>query len=741
MYAELVVSNNTDQTDQLYTYKTGTLEVAIGDQVFIPFGRGKGLTQGYVFNVSKETTIPNNKLKAIEAIAEKGVLSSQQIKLCLWMRKNYLCRYIEAIQCFVPNFSQNGQPKMQTYYSVNEATQLERVSEILKRAPKQKELLELLLEVGMLSRKELLNEYGFTPSHIKGLKERGFIEEKAEAFFRTPNSSMDETHKTPHLLTQEQEKIVTHIKEQGMNQKDNTILIQGVTGSGKTELYMHLIHEVLKSGKNALVLVPEIALTIQTIQRFRGRFGRQHIAVVHSKLSEGERYDEWHRIKTKGVRVVIGVRSALFAPLKNIGIIVIDEAHEGTYKSEIAPRYDAIDLARKMGQLNHALVVLGSATPSLISNYRAEAGLYKKYVLKERYNQVPLPKTEIVDMAEELKRGNKTIFSLTLYEKITQALKENKQVILFLNRRGYATFVSCRSCGYVAKCPTCDISLTYHQGRDHLSCHFCGYEMVPPKNCPDCNSRHIKYFGLGTEKVEEIAREIFPQARVGRLDIDSTRKKGAMEKTLEKFEKGEINLLVGTQLVAKGLDFKEVAVVGILAADMSLNIPDYRSKERTFQLITQVAGRSGRGTTQGNVVIQTYTPHHFAITTASNHDYDAFYKEEIENRKHLIYPPFSNIIYIVVSDKNKALAWNSMVAFARDLKEMKKTIEGIYILGPQVAPISKINDFHRYQIIMKVDAKSYKKVLETLERMKHKKTNGHYGKSRISIDFNPFSFM
>lgn len=741
MYAELVVRNNTDQTDRLYTYKTGALEVAIGDRVSIPFGRGKGLTQGYVFNVSQETTVPINKLKAIEAIEEKGILSPVQIKLCLWMRKSYLCRYIEAINCFVPNFSQKGQPKMQTYYSINETIQLEAVSETLKRAPKQKELLALLADMGVLSRKELLNEYGFTPSHIKGLKERGFIEEQAEALLRTPNPSMDETHKTPHPLTEEQGKIVKQIKEKGMDLKNNTVLIQGVTGSGKTELYMHLIHEVLKSGKNALVLVPEIALTIQTIQRFRGRFGRQHIAIVHSKLSEGERYDEWHRIKTEEVRVVIGVRSALFAPLKNIGIIVIDEEHEGTYKSEVAPKYDAIDLARRMGQLNYALVVLGSATPSLISNYRAESGLYTKYELKERYNQVPLPKTEIVDMAEELKRGNKTIFSLTLYEKITQALKDNKQVILFLNRRGYATFVSCRSCGYVAKCPTCDISLTYHQGRGHLSCHFCGYEMGPPKNCPDCNSRHIKYFGLGTEKVEEMAKNVFPQARVGRLDIDSTRKKGEMEKTLDQFGKGEINLLVGTQLVAKGLDFKEVAVVGILAADMSLNIPDYRSKERTFQLITQVAGRSGRGTTQGNVVIQTYTPHHFAVMTASNHDYDAFYKEEIENRKQLIYPPFSNIIYIVVSDKNKALGLNSITAFAQDLKEMKKNIDGIYLLGPQVAPISKINDFYRYQIIMKVDVKSYKKVLETLERMKHKKTNGYYGNSRISIDFNPFNFM
>lgn len=430
-------------------------------------------------------------------------------------------------------------------------------------------------------------------------------------------------------------------------------LLQGVTGSGKTEVYMRLIERVLKGGQTAIMMVPEISLTKQIVDRFVGRFGAAQIALFHSGLSPGERHDEWQRVKSGEAKIAVGARSAIFAPLTNVGVAILDEEHEATYKSDMSPKYDTLELAIKRTKKSGGLVVLGSATPSVVSYERSERGVYRRLELNERYNKVELPSVECVDMRRELAGGNTTMISKRLFEEMNRTLSEGEQVILFMNRRGYQTFVSCRECGHVAECPTCGISLTYHKGDRALVCHYCGHKEPLPKVCPSCASRYIKGFGTGTEKVEEVIGELFPDMSVGRLDLDVMKKKGALERTLEDFGKGRTRILVGTQVVAKGLDFRHVGLVGVVSADVLLNIPDYRAPERAFQLITQAAGRAGRGDKKGKVIIQTYTPGHYAVRTAADQDYRAFYRAEMERRKRYLYPPFADILQVVFGGKKE----------------------------------------------------------------------------------------
>ncbi len=502
----------------------------------------------------------------------------------------------------------------------------------------------------------------------------------------------------PHVLTDEQSKALKLIEESIDNKEHKTFLLHGITASGKTEVYLQAIDLVLKKGRQAIMLVPEISLTPQTIERFVSRFGRE-VAVIHSKLTPAHKFLEWRKIKEGRANIVVGARSAIFAPVSNPGLIIIDEEHETTYKQDDVPRYHARDVAEERARLNNCPLVLGTATPSLEAYYKAKHGEYKLIRLTKRIDERLLPKVKIVDMRMELATRKKiTIFSKVLLDAVDKAIKAGKQVIIFLNRRGFSTFVNCKSCGLVLKCKRCDAVLVYHFEEKSLVCHYCGYKMAPPDICPKCRSGYIRYFGLGTERVESEMSHSFSHAHIARMDSDTTKKSGSHDRILGEFKTGNVNLLVGTQMIAKGLDFPQVTLVGVVSADISLNIPDFRASERTFNLLTQVAGRAGRGDAGGEVVIQTYTPHHYAILTAAKHDYEKFYQEEIVARKELLFPPFINLVKLTVRARNDELASRAARELAEAIRIEDKDAK---IGGPAPAMISRIRGYFRYNIILK----------------------------------------
>lgn len=502
-------------------------------------------------------------------------------------------------------------------------------------------------------------------------------------------------------LTIEQKAAVLKIGLAVKQHRQENFLIHGVTGSGKTEVYMQVIAQVLAEGKAAIMLVPEIALTKQILDRFIGRFGKSAIAVLHSKLTTRERYDEWVRIRNGEVKIVIGARLGVFAPLENLGVIIMDEEHESTYKSDMTPKYETVDIAFKRLMYYQGVLIMGSATPSVVSYQRAKEGIYQLIELKKRYNDNPLPKVELIDMREELKAGNMTIFSDRLFQQMKLTLDKGQQIILFLNRRGYSTFISCRECGEVMKCPECGISLVYHKSENAGVCHYCGKRFVIPKSCPKCDSKYIKYFGTGTEKVEEFTKELFPDHVVERLDLDTAKNSREINRIVNGFSKGKTDILIGTQLVAKGLDFKNVGLVGVVAADVSLNIPDYRSTERTFQLVTQVAGRAGRGDEEGLVIVQSYTPDNFALTTAANHDYEQFFETEIKMREFMDYPPFTDLIMVEFTSKDEQLAMDAADACRMYLSKCPIEHDAEQIFAPKLSSNFKGKDSFRYYILIK----------------------------------------
>ncbi|WP_129596352.1 primosomal protein N' [Anaerophilus nitritogenes] len=616
------------------------------------------------------------------------------------------------------------------------------LDQISNRAVKQREAISYLMDKKEVEWNEFKKEKNVSLGTLKALEEKGLIQIHMVQNRRDPYERMDieKTYKLP--LTKEQMhamgKIVPFIKKEIYR----TFLIHGVTGSGKTEVYMRLIDEVLNKSKEAIVLVPEISLTTQMIERFKGRFGNQ-VAILHSKLSLGERYDEWVRIKEGEVKIAIGARSAVFAPFQNLGIIIVDEEHEYTYKSEYTPKYHAIDVAKFRCQENNALLLLGSATPSLESYTKGLDGEYEKIEMLYRFNKNPLPQVEIVDMREELERGNKSIFSKKLYHAIEENLNKKEQIILFLNRRGYSTFISCRKCGYVVKCPHCEISLTYHADTHKAHCHYCGFIQNPPSLCPKCSSKYIKYFGVGTEKIERITKKYFPNANVARLDLDTTTKKGSMDQIIERFKKRELDILIGTQMIAKGLDFPNVTLVGVIAGDTSLNLPDFRASEKTFQLITQVAGRAGRGDLLGNVIVQTYEPEHFSIQAAKKHDYKSFYYEEILLRREFLYPPYTVIFTILFSGIKEREVIEGANDFTQKLKEhiLKHNIDSKEIVfGAHPAPLSKIKEKYRWQTIIKCKLVDQKTIKGIINDMKHSESS-YFSSVNMSIDINPISMM
>ncbi len=484
-------------------------------------------------------------------------------------------------------------------------------------------------------------------------------------------------------LTEEQQHVLDRMQQSIHADRHELFLLKGVTGSGKTEVYMQLIRQVTEHGKTAIMLVPEISLTKQIIERFAGRFGAENLAVFHSRLSAGERYDEWQRVRRGDAKIVVGARSAVFAPLENVGIVILDEEHESTYKSDMSPKYDTLEIAIKRTRPSGGIIVMGSATPSVVSYERSRRGIFTLLELKERYNKVKLPRMEVVDMRPELAMGNTSVISRRLHEAMEQTLAKNQQVILFMNRRGYQTFVSCRACGHVMECPKCGISLTYHKGARQLVCHYCDHREPMPQRCPSCASPYIKGFGTGTEKVVETIEDLFPGVSAARLDLDAMKHKGALEKTLDAFANGEIKVLVGTQVVAKGLDYRNVGLVGIISCDVLLNIPDYRAPERAFQLITQAAGRAGRGDEQGTVIIQTYTPSHYAVRAAAAQDYEAFFAQEVERRRQFGYPPFTDIIQVVFGGKDAGALKSAARAWRRQLIEEGAAATDIVLAGSQ----------------------------------------------------------
>ena len=605
--------------------------------------------------------------------------------------------------------------------------------DIKKNASKQKEIFQLLKENPGISLSKLKNVCGECDSTVKTMNKKGYVRIEEIDEYRKVDSKV--YSEKIHVLSQDQLNALANIRSFFSQGKD--VVLHGVTGSGKTEVYLELIEECLSKGKDAIMLVPEIALTPQMVSRFKNRFG-ESIAVMHSRLSEGEKYDEWRKIKAGIVKVAIGARSAVFAPFKDLGIIIIDEEHEHTYKSEIRPKYLTREVAEKRCQLEAARLLMGSATPSMETYYRARVGELGLAELPRRVNRSPMPEVEVVDMREELKSGNKTIFSNSLTEAILDTLKSGNQMILFLNRRGHSTFVSCRQCGIVMKCPRCSITLTYHMKSEKLVCHYCGYERDNPATCPKCKSDKIKYFGVGTQKLEKEFQRKFSVKNVLRMDADTTSRKHSHQEILDKYRRREANVLLGTQMISKGLDFPDVTLVGVIAADTSLNLPDFRSGERTFQMIAQVAGRSGRAEKKGRVIVQTYSPEHYSIEYARYHDYKGFYEKEIMLRKELGYPPFSSLANIVISGtvENEVIKYANEISLLLD--DSIKKHEDVEKLGPVAATISRIKNRFRWQIVIK--GKSEKVMRAILGDLCESCGDGQSNAS-ISLDLNPQSML
>lgn len=590
---------------------------------------------------------------------------------------------------------------------------------------------------------DLLDLLSVHRQSITSLQKKKLVTLEFKDYYRQPEHIFTQQSKKVKL-NEEQISAVQKITSEMFNDDKKPYMINGVTGSGKTEVYMEIIEYALEQGLDSIFLVPEISLTPQVIDRLKNRFG-SIVGVFHSKLSEGQRHDVYRAVREGRVRILIGPRSALFAPFNSLGVIIIDEFHEGSYKSEQNPKFSTIEVAKFIGLKNKVSVVLGSATPSVDEYYRAKSGQYNLINIRQRANKKPLPKIEVVDMKKELTNGNKSIFSFRLQEEIKRTVESGNQVILFLNRRGYANFVSCRSCGFLFQCENCDISLTYHKESNTGRCHYCGYEVKIPKKCPECDSEYLKPFGVGTQKIEEELQEIFPNVNILRVDKDNTSKKGSLEEILNKFESGEAQILIGTQMISKGLDFANVTLVGILSADMMLNFPDFKSFESTFQLVTQVSGRAGRAEKEGNVILQTYDTNHYAIRRAINYDFDGFYEDEIKIRKAFGYTPFNNMLSVVISGKNEKTViesaknmYNSIVY----LLENRGINNFDFILGPNPCSISKIDKNYRWQLLFKDDNIEINLLKGIIKYICITKREVVFRKGvNISIDINPNSVL
>ncbi|WP_455058447.1 replication restart helicase PriA [Jutongia sp.] len=742
IFADVIVDISVKSLDRPFQYivpEEMIDDAVIGAMVIIPFGSGNRELKGYIIGLSGEAKFDVERTKAIKEIVKQGVVAeSHLLSLAYWIKENYGSTMNDAIKAVLPVRREIKKKVSKTVYPCQTRSELEQTMQEFAKKHNQARVrvLQALLnqedfEQG-IPYERLKQEAGTTMAVLHGLEEKDIVSVTEERQYRNPVTRAGGRDQAP-VLNEQQRNIVDTVTGDYRQGIRKTYLIHGVTGSGKTEVYMGIIEQVIAEHKQVIVLIPEIALTFQTVNRFYRRFG-ERVSVMHSRLSQGEKFDQFERAKAGEIDIMIGPRSALFTPFEHLGLIVMDEEHETSYQSEMPPKYHAREVAVHRASMVGASVILGSATPSLESYYRAQKGRYTLFTLTKRAGGASLPKVWVTDLREELERKNRSIFGGKLMEFMQDRLAKKEQIILFLNRRGYAGSVSCRKCGEVIKCPHCSVSMTAHMryGRlEHLVCHYCGYQAPMPALCPKCQSRYIGTFGIGTQKVEQLVRERFPQARVLRMDADTTTGKEGHEKILQDFAAGSADILIGTQMIVKGHDFPNVTLVGILAADLSLNVGDFRAAERTYQLLAQAAGRAGRGEKPGDVVLQTYQPEHYSIVSAAKQDYLGFYEQELIQRQILHYPPVSNILGVLVLSEQRGHAQE----FADMLAEQMRQYEQVVILGPAPASLAKAKDVYRYVIYAKcADYRILRQIKNGLEQ--YMKAQETYRDCRLQFDFN-----
>ncbi len=739
-YAEVIINSNARALNRIFDYIVPMdfeEKIKVGTRVFVPLGNKKKLEDGFVINIKATSEFAN---KEIAKISEEQSLTENNIILAKLMARKYFCNISECIKLMLPpgtggkELENRAKEKTGSFVFLKE--DIEKIDFLINtgkiKSEKHIRVLNFLKENDGIYISDLECIAEVSKAIIKTLEKNGYIEILQKQIERNPFINKKIEKDKPKVLNEEQKRCFEAINFCIQNNEYSKNLIYGITGSGKTEIYLWLIESAIKENKTAIVLVPEISLTPQMVDRFLARFG-ENIAVLHSKLSIGERYDEWKKIESGQAKIVIGARSAIFAPVKNLGIIIIDEEHDMSYKSDMTPRYNAKDLAGYLAKQNNCPLVLGSATPDIEDYKQALDRDISLYKLTKRANNMKLPEVEIVDLRFELANGNKSMLSIKLQKEIQKNIENGKQTILFLNRRGYSTFVMCRECGYVAKCKNCNISLTYHNSGNKLKCHYCGFEMSSLKTCPECESKKIKYFGTGTQKLEDEVTRIFPAATKIRMDIDTVSKKNSHEEILKKFKEENMDILIGTQMVVKGHHFPNVTLVGVITADSNLNSEDYKAVEKTFQTLVQVAGRSGREE-KGKVIIQTYNPDHYAIEYAKKQDYDLFYNAEIDLRKKLNYPPFCDIILIRFNGENlseiKTIA-NKVYKKLNDINNNE-----FFVYKPVPSPIDRIKNKYRWRIILKCKLTS-----NIINIIQYGIENINLKDTSIVVDINPNNMM
>ncbi len=740
MVAEVIINSTAKKLNRTFDYNIPAEMqelVQIGSKVLVPFGRFKQLEEAHVVKIKEKSEY---EIKDIAKV-ETG-LTDKQIKLANWIAKRYFCNVSECIKLMqTPGTKAKDVNKRIQDKKINVVYLKKTIQEIdfdietkVLKSEKQIKILNFVKKNEGCTIPEIEMFTDCSRAIANTLIKNGYLEVSEKKIERNPLQNKQIKNTSKLKLTEEQQNAFQQVSYAIDNNAYNQFLLYGVTGSGKTEVYLQLIDKVVKQDKTAIVLVPEISLTPQMLDRFISRFGKETIAVLHSKLSIGERHDEWEKIKEGKAKIVIGARSAIFAPVQNLGIIIIDEEHDSSYKSESSPKYNAKEIAKKIAKEENIPLLLGSATPDLSTYYKAQQGKITILELTKRANNSSLPKVEIIDLKQELANGNRSMLSFELYQSIEENLKNKLQTILFLNRRGYSTFIMCRNCGYTVKCKNCNISMTYHSYENKLKCHYCGYEEKLVKTCPECGSDKIRYFGTGTQKLEQEIHKQFPQAKTIRMDVDTVTKKNSHEEILNKFKNEDVDILIGTQMVVKGHHFPKVTLVGVIAADSSLNIDDYRATERTFQILTQVAGRAGRENLPGKVIIQSYNPENFSIQNAQKQDYEEFYQTEIALRKQLKYPPFCDIIIIGFnSSSEEEIKKVANIAYEEVEKNLNK--DEFKVFKPMPSPIDKIQNKYRWRIIIKGNMnEEANNVLNNLLKNIYDKD---FKNTKISIDVNP----
>lgn len=738
MYANIIIDITHEKLDKIFQYRVPkTLEnvVQVGTEVIVPFGRSNRETKGYIVGFSETADYDEGKVKELLRCEPKAVgIEAKMVVLAAWMKEHYGGTMIQALKTVLPiKRQENIQQKRKVRLLLERECAEEKLEQFLHKNQKARaRVLAGLLDEPEQDYEWITKKLNVTLSVLRALEEQGVLVIESEDVFRNPVKQRNIERKEV-VYTEEQRAAIETFWMEYRNGMRGTYLVYGVTGSGKTEVYIEMIRRVLQEGKQAIVLIPEIALTYQTVLRFYGKFGNR-VSILNSRLSVGERSDQMERVKRGEVDVMIGPRSALFTPFSNLGLIIMDEEHENTYKSEQVPRYHARETAIERARIEGASVVLGSATPSLEAFYRCQRGEYKLLELKQRATSQTLPEVEVVDMREELTAGNRSILSRKLREQMEDRLKKGQQMMLFLNRRGYAGFLSCRSCGSVVKCPHCDVSLSVHKG-GKLVCHYCGYEQPTVRKCPACGSPYIGGFKAGTQQIEDLVKREFPEARVLRMDMDTTKNKDGHEAILSAFANEEADILIGTQMIVKGHDFPGVTLVGVLAADMSLYSDDYQAGERTFQLLTQAAGRAGRGREKGEVVIQTYSPEHYSIERAAKQDYVGFYEDEMRYRDLMGYPPVSKLLAVLMTGEEET--YLSMAAdYLKEFAVRADRKKALQVIGPASPFVGRVNDRYRKIIYIKCEEEKYlidvKNLLEQYIEM-----NKGFESLRIQFDFNP----